>query len=154
MPITNVYVAEGADRDSRLREAFKLAQDKGLSLLEVNKSELDKMTSGAVHQGLAARIPPYEYAHPDDLLELAEQNAEKPLIMMLDSITDPRNLGAIVRSASGFGAHGVVVPGAPRRRHDGVGVEDQRRRRGADPGGPDGQPGAPDQGLPGRRAAW
>ena len=71
VPITSVYVAEGADRDSRLREAFKLAQDKGLSLLEVSKNELDKMTSGAVHQGLAARIPPYEYAHPDDLLDLA-----------------------------------------------------------------------------------
>ena len=110
VPITSVYVAEGADRDSRLREAFKLAQDKGLNLLEVTKTELDKMTSGAVHQGLAARIPPYEYAHPEDLLDLAQQNAEKPLIVVLDSITDPRNLGAIVRSASGFGAHGVVIP--------------------------------------------
>ena len=110
VPITSVYVAEGADRDSRLREAFKLAQDKGLSLLEVTKNELDKMTSGAVHQGLAARIPPYDYAHPDDLLDLAKQNAEKPLIVVLDSITDPRNLGAIVRSASGFGARGVVIP--------------------------------------------
>ncbi|CAN5391631.1 23S rRNA (guanosine(2251)-2'-O)-methyltransferase RlmB [soil metagenome] len=110
VPITAVYVAEGADRDSRLREVFKLAQDKGLGMLEVTKAELDKMTSGAVHQGLAARIPPYEYANADDLLALAKQNAEKPLIVMLDSITDPRNLGAIVRSASGFGAHGVVVP--------------------------------------------
>ncbi len=110
VPITNVYVAEGADRDSRLREVFKLAQDKGLGLLEVSKNELDKMTTGAVHQGLAARIPPYEYAHPDDLLDLAKQNHEKPLIVILDQITDPRNLGAIVRSASGFGAHGVVIP--------------------------------------------
>lgn len=110
VPITAVYVAEGADRDSRLREAFKLAQDKGLSLLEVTKNELDKMTSGAVHQGLAARIPPYDYAHPDDLLDLAAQNREKPLVVVLDSITDPRNLGAVVRSASGFGAHGVVIP--------------------------------------------
>ncbi len=72
VPITGVYVAEGAERDGRLREAFRLAQDKGLSLLEVTKNELDKMTSGAVHQGLAARIPPYEYAHPDDLLDLAQ----------------------------------------------------------------------------------
>ncbi len=110
VPITGVYVAEGAERDGRLREAFRLAQDKGLSLLEVTKNELDKMTSGAIHQGLAARIPPYEYAHPEDLLELASRNAEKPLIVMLDSITDPRNLGAVVRSASGFGAHGVVIP--------------------------------------------
>ncbi len=76
----------------------------------MSKGELDRNTDGAVHQGLAARIPPFEYAHPDDLLELAEQNREKPLIVMLDSITDPRNLGAAIRSAAGFGAHGVVIP--------------------------------------------
>ncbi|CAN5512203.1 23S rRNA (guanosine(2251)-2'-O)-methyltransferase RlmB [soil metagenome] len=110
VPITGVYGAEGAERDGRLREAFRLAQDKGLSLLEVTKGELDRMTSGAIHQGLAARIPAYEYAHPDDLLALAAENVEKPLIVLLDSITDPRNLGAVVRSASGFGAHGVVIP--------------------------------------------
>jgi 23S rRNA (guanosine2251-2'-O)-methyltransferase len=63
-----------------------------------------------VHQGLAARIPPYEYAHPDDLLQAAADNGEPPLIVALDSVTDPRNLGAIVRSAAGFGAHGVLIP--------------------------------------------
>ncbi|WP_134766850.1 23S rRNA (guanosine(2251)-2'-O)-methyltransferase RlmB [Nocardioides sp. 1609] len=110
IPVNAVYVAEGAERDGRLREAFKLAQDKGVSLLEVSKGELDRLTSGAIHQGLAARIPPYSYAHPDDLLDLADKNREKPLIVVLDSITDPRNLGAVVRSASGFGAHGVVIP--------------------------------------------
>jgi 23S rRNA (guanosine2251-2'-O)-methyltransferase len=110
VPVTAVYVAEGAERDARLREAFKLAADKGISLLEVGRGELDRMTSGAVHQGLAARIPPYEYAHPDDLLELALANHEKPLIVVLDQVTDPRNLGAVVRSAAGFGAHGVVIP--------------------------------------------
>ncbi|WP_340537169.1 23S rRNA (guanosine(2251)-2'-O)-methyltransferase RlmB [Nocardioides sp. GXZ039] len=110
VPVSAVYVADGAERDGRLREAFKLAQEGGVGLMEVSKGELDRLTGGAVHQGLAARIPPYEYAHPDDLLDLAEQNREKPLIVVLDSITDPRNLGAIVRSASGFGAHGVVIP--------------------------------------------
>ena len=68
------------------------------------------LTDGAVHQGLAARIPAYEYAHPDDLLDAADELGQKPLVVMLDSITDPRNLGAIVRSAAGFGAHGVVIP--------------------------------------------
>jgi 23S rRNA (guanosine2251-2'-O)-methyltransferase len=63
-----------------------------------------------VHQGLAARIPAYEYAHADDLLELAAERGEKPLIVALDSVTDPRNLGAVVRSAAGFGAHGVLIP--------------------------------------------
>jgi 23S rRNA (guanosine2251-2'-O)-methyltransferase len=110
IPITGVYVAEVAERDGRLREAFRLASEQGLNLLEVSRNELDRMTSGAVHQGLAARIPPFEYAHADDLIQLAEANNEKPLIVALDSVTDPRNLGAVIRSASGFGAHGVLIP--------------------------------------------
>ncbi|WP_110182194.1 23S rRNA (guanosine(2251)-2'-O)-methyltransferase RlmB [Nocardioides solisilvae] len=110
VPVTGVYVAEGAERDGRLREAFKLAAEQGLSLLEVTRNEMDRMTGGAVHQGLAARIPPYEYAHADDLLDRAAEAEEPPLVVALDSVTDPRNLGAVVRSASGFGAHGVLVP--------------------------------------------
>ncbi|WGX95725.1 23S rRNA (guanosine(2251)-2'-O)-methyltransferase RlmB [Nocardioides sp. L-11A] len=110
VPVTSVYVAEGAERDGRLREVFRLAAEHGIGLLEVSRGELDRLTDGAVHQGLAARIPAYEYAHPDDLLDAAEDAGQKPLVVMLDSITDPRNLGAIVRSAAGFGAHGVVIP--------------------------------------------
>jgi len=110
VPVTGVYVAEGAERDSRLREVFGIVAERGLSMMEVGRSELDRMTGGAVHQGLAARIPPYEYAHPDDLLDHAHDNGEPPLIVALDSVTDPRNLGAVVRSASGFGAHGVLIP--------------------------------------------
>src|SRR5262249_9209659 len=56
------------------------------------------------------RVPAYEYAHPDDLLERAAESGEPALIVALDSVTDPRNLGAVVRSASGFGAHGVLIP--------------------------------------------
>jgi 23S rRNA (guanosine2251-2'-O)-methyltransferase len=110
VPVTGVYVAEGAERDGRLREAFRLAAEGGVSLLEVNRAELDRMTAGAVHQGLAARIPSFEYAHPDDLLDRAAEAGEPPLIVALDSVTDPRNLGAVVRSAAGFGAHGVLIP--------------------------------------------
>jgi 23S rRNA (guanosine2251-2'-O)-methyltransferase len=110
VPANALYVAEGSERDGRLREAFQLAADRGIRLLEVTKSELDRMTGGAVHQGLAARIPAYEYAHADDLLDAAAANAEKPLIVALDHVTDPRNLGAVIRSAAGFGAHGVLIP--------------------------------------------
>ena len=110
LPVTGLYVAEGADRDGRLREAFRLAADRGVSLLEVPRGELDRMTGGAGHQGLAARVPAYEYAHPDDLLARAAEAGEQPLVVALDSVTDPRNLGAVVRSAAGFGAHGVLVP--------------------------------------------
>jgi 23S rRNA (guanosine2251-2'-O)-methyltransferase len=110
LPVTALYVAESTERDGRLREAFALAAERGISLLEVPRQELDKITAGAVHQGLAARVPPYEYAHPTDFLEEAAAMGEKPLIVALDSVTDPRNLGAVVRSAAGFGAHGVVIP--------------------------------------------
>ncbi|MDP3969928.1 MAG: 23S rRNA (guanosine(2251)-2'-O)-methyltransferase RlmB [Nocardioides sp.] len=110
LPVTAVYVAEGAERDGRLREVFASAADLGVSLLEVSRAELDRLTGGAVHQGLAARVPAYEYAHADDLLDRAAEMGEQPLVVALDSVTDPRNLGAVVRSAAGFGAHGVVVP--------------------------------------------
>jgi len=110
MPLTALYVAEGAERDGRLREAFELAAEQGISLMEAPRGELDRLTGGAVHQGMAARMPAYEYAHPDDLLDLAAERGEAPLIVALDQVTDPRNLGAVIRSAAGFGAHGVLIP--------------------------------------------
>ncbi|MDN5856782.1 MAG: 23S rRNA (guanosine(2251)-2'-O)-methyltransferase RlmB, partial [Actinomycetia bacterium] len=110
VPISTVYVVEGTDRDDRLREIFKVAADGGVSLLETTRADLDKLTGGATHQGVAAKLPAYEYADADALVDLAAEAGEPPLIVMLDGITDPRNLGAIVRSASGFGAHGVVIP--------------------------------------------
>src|SRR6476619_7267691 len=110
MPVSTLFVAEGAERDGRLREAFQIASDRGISMLEVPRHEMDKMTQGAVHQGLAARLPAYEYAHADDLLERAAEAKEPVLVVALDSVTDPRNLGAVVRSAAGFGAHGVLIP--------------------------------------------
>src|SRR3954451_12797234 len=101
VPVTGLYVAEGAERDGRVREAFRIAAEHGISLLELTRSELDRRTDGAVHQGLAARIPAYEYARPTDLLDAAAERGEPPLIVALDAVTDPRNLGAVVRSASG-----------------------------------------------------
>ncbi len=110
VPGTALYVAEQTERDQRLRESLQLAVDQHISVLEVPRTELDRMTRGAVHQGLALQIPAYEYVHPDDLVQRAYEADETPLIVALDGITDPRNLGAIVRSAAAFGAHGVVVP--------------------------------------------
>ena len=151
VPVTAVHVAEGAERDGRLREIFRVAADRGISLLEVPRPELDRITDNAVHQGVAARVPAYEYAHPDDLLDAAAQAQEPALIVALDSVTDPRNLGAVVRSAAGFGAHGVLVPERRSARHDAVGLEDLRRCRGAAPGGAGDQPGATAEGVPGGR---
>jgi 23S rRNA (guanosine2251-2'-O)-methyltransferase len=110
VPVNALYVAEGTERDARLREALLLAVENGISLLEVPRIELDRLTHGGAHQGLAVQIPPYEYAHPDDLLRRAYDADQTPLIVALDGVTDPRNLGAITRSAAAFGAHGVLVP--------------------------------------------
>ena len=110
VPVTHVYVSERIDTDDRVREVLKTAANRGIPLLEAPRPELDRISGGAVHQGLAAQVPPYDYAHPDDLLERAYAAAEAPLIVALDGVTDPRNLGAVVRSAAAFGAHGVLVP--------------------------------------------
>ena len=94
-----------------MAEAVQLAADAGISILEVQRVELDRITGGALHQGLALTVPPYAYAHPDELLEIASESRSRPgLIVALDSVTDPRNLGAVVRSVGAFGGHGVVVP--------------------------------------------
>ncbi|MDH5279403.1 MAG: RNA methyltransferase, partial [Actinomycetota bacterium] len=108
VPATAVYVASRIDSDDRVREALKAAGDRGLPVMESSRAELDRLTNGAVHQGLVLQVPPYEYAHPDDLLMPAGGGAG--LVVALDGITDPRNLGAVVRSAAAFGAHGVLVP--------------------------------------------
>ena len=110
IPTRSAYVAEGAERDDRLRDILKIAAARGLPLLEVTRNELDRLTGGAVHQGVALQLPAFEYAHPSDLLGAAIEAEGEPLIVALDSVTDPRNLGAIIRSAAAFGAHGVLIP--------------------------------------------
>ncbi|MGW3017248.1 23S rRNA (guanosine(2251)-2'-O)-methyltransferase RlmB [Streptomyces longwoodensis] len=111
VPATTLYVQQFIDNDERVREALQLAAERGgINLMEAPRPELDRMTNGLNHQGLVLQVPPYEYAHPEDLADAAAEAAEDPLIVALDGVTDPRNLGAVVRSVSAFGGHGVVVP--------------------------------------------
>ncbi|WP_285778130.1 23S rRNA (guanosine(2251)-2'-O)-methyltransferase RlmB [Microtetraspora sp. NBRC 13810] len=117
VPANTLYVAQRIDNDDRVRDSIKLATERGIALLEVTREKLDRLTEGSVHQGIALQIPPYEYAHPEDLVSAAREAAEIPLIVALDGVTDPRNLGAIARSATAFGAHGLLVPA---RRSAGV----------------------------------
>ena len=108
IPVATMYIASRIDSDDRVREALKLAGERGLAILETPRGELDRLTDGAVHQGLALQVPPYEYADPADLIDPEQPGI--PLVVALDGITDPRNLGAIIRSVAAFGGHGVVVP--------------------------------------------
>ena len=110
VPSAVLYVGARVQHDERIAEAIKLAADRGVAVLEAGPAELDRLTGGALHQGLALRVRAYGYAHPDDLLARAADVGQLPLIVALDGVTDPRNLGAVARSAAAFGAHGVVVP--------------------------------------------
>ncbi|MHB1740242.1 MAG: 23S rRNA (guanosine(2251)-2'-O)-methyltransferase RlmB [Actinomycetes bacterium] len=121
VPAKALYVASKIDVDDRVREAFALAGERGVAVLEATRAELDRLTGAVVHQGLALVVPGYDYRHPDDLVEaaFADTPGIAPLLVALDGVTDQRNLGAVIRSAAAFGAHGVVVP---TRRAAGVGA--------------------------------
>jgi 23S rRNA (guanosine2251-2'-O)-methyltransferase len=117
VPATALHIGPRLDPDERIGEAVMLATDAGIPVVEAGRAELDRLSGGAVHQGLVLRVRPYAYAHPDDLLARAEAAGEPPLIVALDGVTDPRNLGAVARSVAAFGGHGVLVPA---RRSAGV----------------------------------
>ncbi|ODQ92986.1 23S rRNA (guanosine(2251)-2'-O)-methyltransferase RlmB [Mycolicibacterium holsaticum] len=110
VPATALYVALGAEADERLTESVRIAADSGISILEVPRHDLDRIAANGLHQGLALQVPPYVYAHPDDLLAAATADGSPALLVALDNISDPRNLGAIVRSVAAFGGHGVLIP--------------------------------------------
>ncbi len=117
VPAKALYVAVGVESDERVTEAIRIAGNRGLSLLEVTRAELDRRTGGLLHQGIALQVPPYQYRELAELLEIAAEATTAPLLLALDGVTDPRNLGAVIRSAAAFGAHGLIVP---ERRSAGV----------------------------------
>ncbi|ROQ37556.1 23S rRNA (guanosine2251-2'-O)-methyltransferase [Frondihabitans sp. PhB188] len=118
IPASTLYIAARLEMDDRVKEVLTLATRRGIPVLEVMRPELDRLTGpDSVHQGLALKVPPYEYAHPMELLEQTRRRGQKPLFVALDGITDPRNLGAIIRSVAAFGGQAVIVP---QRRSVGV----------------------------------
>lgn len=108
IPVTTMYVAGRVEPDDRVREALRYAARKSIPVLETPRGELDRLTEGAPHQGLAIQVPPYSYLDPRDLVD--PQRPGVPLLVALDGVTDPRNLGAILRCVAAFGGHGVVLP--------------------------------------------
>lgn len=111
IPATSLHVAARIEMDDRVKEALALATHRGIPVLEVMRPELDRMAGrDAVHQGIMLTVPAYKYDDPIDLLDRVEDAGKTPLLVALDGVTDPRNLGAIVRSVSAFGGHGVIVP--------------------------------------------
>ncbi len=93
------------------------ARNKGIPVVEVEKAKLDSVSGFAPHQGIVAMAAEKEYSTVEDILQIAEERGEKPLIVVSDGITDPYNLGALIRCAEGVGAHGLILP---KRRASGL----------------------------------
>jgi 23S rRNA (guanosine2251-2'-O)-methyltransferase len=111
IPATTLYIASRIEYDDRVKEVISLATGRGIPILEIMRPELDRLAGfDSVHQGLALKVPPYEYSHPMELLDKLISQGKVPLLVALDGVTDPRNLGAIIRSVAAFGGHGVIVP--------------------------------------------
>ncbi len=110
VPAAALYAGPRRDADDRVREAVDLAAAAGVPMVETGRAELDRLTGGSVHQGLALRVRPYAYAAAGDLTERARAAGVPALIVALDGVTDPRNLGAVARSVAAFGGHGVLLP--------------------------------------------
>lgn len=110
VPATALHVGPRLDDDERIGQAVMLAADAGIPVVEAGRAELDRITGGAIHQGVALRIRRYSYADPADLVDAAHDAGAQPLIVALDGVTDPRNLGAVARSVAAFGGHGILVP--------------------------------------------
>jgi 23S rRNA (guanosine2251-2'-O)-methyltransferase len=117
VPATALHVGPRLDEDERIGQAVLLAGSLGIPVVEAGRAELDRLTGGAIHQGIALRIRRYSYADPADLIQAATDQDVPPLILALDGVTDPRNLGAVARSVAAFGGHGILVPS---RRSAGV----------------------------------
>jgi 23S rRNA (guanosine2251-2'-O)-methyltransferase len=128
VPATALFVVSGLDSDERITEAVRIAGNRGIALLEVSRGELDRRTGGVLHQGIGLQVPPYAYHELADVLARAAESGVPPLLVALDGVTDPRNLGAVIRSALAFGAHGVVIP---ERRSAGVTATAWRTSAGA-----------------------
>jgi 23S rRNA (guanosine2251-2'-O)-methyltransferase len=107
--IDKIFVQRG-DREGSIVVLVAEATQRHIPLVEVDKAKLDKMTGFATHQGIVAMAAEKEYCSVDDILKIAEERGEKPFIVIADGITDPHNLGALIRCAEGVGAHGLVIP--------------------------------------------
>ena len=114
--IDKILVQRG-EREGSIVVLVAMAIERGIPVVETDKSKLDSMSSFAPHQGIIAMASEKEYCSVDDILNLAKERGEDPLIVIADGITDPYNLGSLIRCAEGAGAHGIIIP---KRRSTGL----------------------------------
>ena len=104
-----LYIKAG-DKEGSIKKILSLAKEQKIIIKEVDKSKLEELAEGTQHQGVVAIVTDYKYYELEEVLEMVKQKGEKPFFIMLDEIEDPHNLGAIIRSAEGAGASGVIIP--------------------------------------------
>ena len=107
--INKIWLAKGEQKGS-VREIVALAKEKRITVQIVERSKLDKMFPHENHQGVAASVASADYVAWQDIVDAARQKGEDPLLVILDELEDPHNLGAILRSVDAVGAHGVIIP--------------------------------------------
>ena len=134
--IDKVFLASG-DTDSTLRYIASLAKKSGAVVTYCDRRKLDAMSQTGAHQGVIAMAAAVSYSTVEDMLSLAESRGEAPLIVICDEISDPHNLGAIIRTADCAGAHGVIIP---KRRPDSCGCKVFRGSNGISSDRPGQQP--------------
>ena len=115
-PIDKIFLARG-ETDATLGHIAAAARDKGIVVVECDRRKLDFMSRTHSHQGVIAQAAVREYASVDDILSAAREKGESPLIVVCDELSDPHNLGAVIRTAECAGAHGVIIP---KRRSAGL----------------------------------
>ena len=113
--VEKLMISKGSEKG--LAQIIAMAKDKGIPVYYNDKARMDKIAEGGAHQGVAAYVSSYEYCEVEDIIKRAEDKGEVPFVVILDGIEDPHNLGAIMRSADGAGAHGVIIP---KRRAVGI----------------------------------
>ncbi len=106
--VERVFIADGAE--GSVSKIVAIAREQGVIVDFVPKEKIDGMAPGAKHQGVVAKVSEYKYAELDDVFEKADASGEDPFIVILDEVTDPHNLGAVIRTAECAGAHGIIIP--------------------------------------------
>ncbi|MBQ9681631.1 MAG: 23S rRNA (guanosine(2251)-2'-O)-methyltransferase RlmB [Aeriscardovia sp.] len=114
VPASELYIATRLEQDDRTRDAIRIASQEGLSILEADRLEIDRIARSRNHQGIVLKIKPYQYADLSQLMDKAENQSKAlgtaPLFIALDGVTDAQNLGAVIRSAAAFGVDGIILP--------------------------------------------
>ena len=115
-PIDKIFLARG-ETDATLGHIASTARNQGVVVVEADRRKLDNMSRTHAHQGVIALAAIREYVDPDDILQIARDRGESPLIVICDELSDPHNLGAVIRTAECAGAHGIIIP---KRRSAGL----------------------------------